>query len=183
MHPEFRPNISALLAVLVALCCCVPVAMAAFVTELTEDDIEHSLQTDFPAREYAAFARVTLLSAEVKLTAGSQHLRLIIPVEINIPGEPPHRGEAQVNTSLNYKPVTGELFFAAPELQSFSLADVSEKLAQDTRQVVEVLIKNTLPLIRIYQLKEHDLNHSLSKSLLKSQRIEETKLILEFGFD
>ncbi len=98
-------------------------------------------------------------------------------------GEGVYKGSATILLGLRYKSTLGGLFFNQPRIKQFEMPGVNEKIAADLQDIVDVMGKNALPLVRIFTVKEQDLNHSLTKSQLKSFVVEDGSLHLEFGFN
>lgn len=161
---------------------CSAPAWAAFVTSLSATHVQSVLQMHFPVREYTTAARVSLHDPQVLLVNGASSMTLMIPVEANIPGEELRHGHALVTVGLSYKAATGELFLHDPRLQQFEMPRIADDLKREMADTVTVMAEKALPLVRIYTVREQDLNHSLDKSALKSSGIENDKLRLEFGF-
>ena len=159
------------------------IARSAFVTELSETQIQTALQFHFPVSEYATFARVTLREPKVRLLNNAHNLMLVIAVDANVVGDALRRGHINIAVGLSYKPASGGLYLLSPRLQQFEMQGVSPALVAELKTTIEKMAINFLPLVQIYKLKEKDLNHSLAKSLLKSYTIEQGRLILEFGFE
>ncbi len=158
-------------------------AHAAFVVDLPGARIQSVLQNYFPMSEYAAFARVSMEVPRVHLSRMNKDIVLVIPVKAKVMGNGVHRGRVTMLLDLSYKSANGGLYLDRPRIKQFEMLDVSKKVAADLREIVDIMSKNSLPLVRIYTVKERDLNHSLAKSELKSFVIEDDRLHLEFGFD
>ena len=158
-------------------------ALASFATELTHEQIEQVLESYFTLNEYAAFARVSMHKPQVRLQKGEQNVVLIVPVVANVAGDGVQRGHAMISVSLAYKPPSGGLYFSQPRIEQFDMPGVDKKTLASLREIVHAMNLNSLPLVRIYAVKERDLNHSLGKSALKSSIIEDNRLKLLFGFD
>lgn len=158
-------------------------ALSAFVTELSETQIQTVLQPHFPINEYASFARVTLREPKVHLSQNARKLTLVIAVDANVAGDALRRGHMNIAVGLSYRPASGGLYLANPRLQQLDMPGVPSALVTELEAMVEKMAINFLPLVRVYKLKKEDLNHSLAKSQLKSYTIEQGRLTLEFGFE
>lgn len=177
LHRYIRFSLLSLLFYLVSA----PV-WATFTTSLSATQVQSVLQMHFPVREYTTGARVSLHDPEVRLTHGAENMTLLIPVEVNIPGEELRHGQATVTVGLSYLAASGELFLRDPRLQRLEIPHVAADLKQELATTVSILLAKALPLVRIYTVREQDLNHSLDKSALKSAIVEDDRLRLEFGF-
>jgi len=158
-------------------------AHAAFVVDLPDTRMQSVLQNYFPMSEYAAFARVAMDVPQVRLSKMNKDIVLVIPIEAKVMGDGVHKGSVTMLLGLSYKAANGGLYLDQPRIKQLDVPGVSEKIAADLREIVDIMSKNSLPLVRIYTVKERDLNHSLAKSELKSFVIEDGHLRLEFGFD
>ena len=107
---------------------------------------------------------------------------LIIPVAANLTDGGLRQGHVTVLINLSYKPASGGLYLSQPRVEHIEIPGVSAKVLADLRNMIESMAQNSLPLIRVYSVKERDLNHSLAKSALKSFAIEDGRMHLEFGF-
>jgi hypothetical protein len=157
-------------------------ALSTFVAGLSETQIQAALQSHFPSNEYATFARVTLREPKVRLSQNARKLTLVIVVDANVAGDALRRGYMNIAVGLSYKPASGGVYLSNPRLQQFDMPGASPALVTELEAMVEKMAINILPLVRIYKLKEKDLNHSLAKSQLKSYTVEQGQVTLEFGF-
>lgn len=155
---------------------------AALVTGLSDTQIQNVLENYFPISEYAASARVSLHNPQVRLQKEDSKIVLIIPITANVTGGTAYQGHATIQVDLAYKAPTGGLYFSKPFIQQFEMPGVDPKMLAELRGIVESMAVNSLPVVRIYTVKERELNHSLSKSTLKSSVIEDGRISLEFGF-
>lgn len=171
-----------LVILLIIFCGFSSVVQAAFKTSLSDAHVQSVLQNYFPLKEYAAIARVTLQQPKVLLGANNKDIVLLIPVDANIVGDALHSGHITVLVNVNYKASTGSLYLHNPRMNQFKMPGVDKKTIGELRQFITAIIKNSLPLVRIYKLKEDDMNHSLATTTLKHIRFEDHQLRLEFGF-
>lgn len=160
-----------------------PLTHAAFVTNLSDTKIQDVLANYFPFSEYAAFARVSLQLPKVRLQIENQNVILVIPVTANVAGGAALHGQVTVQVNLAYKPPTGSLYFSNPNIQKIEIPGANEKILSELREIVDSMGQNSLPLVRIFTVKERQLNHSLERSRLKSSTIENGGLRLVFGFN
>lgn len=157
-------------------------ARATLVTGLSDIQIQNVLENYFPLNEYAASARVSLHKPQVRLQKENENIVLIIPMVAKVTGGAAHNGHVTIEVKLAYKAPTGGLYFSQPHIQQFEMPGVDKKMLAELQGIVESMAENSLPVVRIYTVKEHELNHSLSKSTLKSSVIADGRLHLEFGF-
>ncbi len=157
-------------------------SQAAFVTGLSDTQIQNVLENYFPLSEYAASARVSLHQPKARLQKDNKKIVLIIPLVAKITGGTVLRGHATIQVELAYKALTGGVYFSKPYIQQFDVPRASNKMRGVLHDIVAAMVENSLPVVRIYTVKERELNHSLSKSTLKSTLIENGRLRLEFGF-
>ena len=94
-----------------------------------------------------------------------------------------HRGSANIEVGLSYKAALGGLYLSQPRIQQFEISTVDQKMLSELRDIVQSIGRNMLPVIQIYRVNERELNHSLTKSALKSFVIEDGQLRLAFGFN
>lgn len=175
-----------LLIIIASLMCILvfPVnAWSAFKTKLTSTQIQNSMVQHFPIREYAAFARITLQLPDVNLSKGVKELVLIMPIDANIPGQDLRQGHAQIGVFIEYNPADGGLYLSDPRIIKFEMPSIDKDTYKEIVSTLDNLFKNSLPLIQIYKVEESDLNHSLSKSVLKYFTIDEGHMNIEFGFE
>jgi hypothetical protein len=157
-------------------------AQASFSTHLTPAQIEADMQAHFPAKEYAAVARVELHNPRVNLSSQVAGIKIALTLSAKMAGQKEKEGKVVLQAGLNYKPASGELFLIDPELLDLEMPLVNGDLTEEIRSTVINMLRNIIPLIRIYRVKESDLNHSLDKSTLKTYSVTDGRLNLEFGF-
>lgn len=156
----------------------------AFVVKLSDTHLHSALQLHFPVREYTPTARLSLHEPQIRLSHGEHNIMLTIPIDANIPGQRQQRGHATVSVGVNYLPPSGELYLREPQIQAFKMPGVEDvQTLQKLRMAIETILRNTLPLVRIYRVTEQQLNHSLVKSTLKSMVIDDGQITVVFGFD
>jgi len=158
-------------------------AFSAYSFSIDSARIQDALLMFFPLREYTAAARLTLIEPTVILRQGADNLQFDIPVVASIPSEGQKRGLMVVDVGLHYKPSTGELFLGTPRIRSFDMQDISAEDRQIFRASLSDVLIKTLPLVRIHQVREQDLNHSLSMSEMKSMHVEDGRVRVSIGFD
>lgn len=170
------------LPLLIACCLAMP-ASAAYRARLPAAQVAAAAQAIFPLREYSLAARLLLKSPQLQLDAEAQRIVLEVPVVASVPGEARRHGRLIVSTGLAYRPPSGEVFLGLPRLQSLEMEGVSPSQRRVFAASLLDVLTETLPLVRVLQVTEHDLNHSLAKSLLKAWRVEDGALHIEIGFD
>lgn len=155
---------------------------AAFEIKLSETHVQSILQNYFPLREYATIARVTLQEPIVQLKKENNDIVLMIPVNASVIGDALHQGHIRVLVGLDYKPSSGGVYLNNPRVDQYEIPTVEKAMSNELREFIETILKNALPLVQIFQLKEKDLNHSLEKSELKRVDVEDLHVKLVFGF-
>ncbi|VAX02269.1 hypothetical protein MNBD_GAMMA20-243 [hydrothermal vent metagenome] len=158
-------------------------AFAAYFFTVDSARIQSALLMYFPLREYRAAARLTLSEPMVILKQDADKLQLDISVLASIPGDGRKRGQVVADVGLHYKPSTGELFLADPKIRGFAMKGITDESRKTFRASLSDILIKTLPLVRIHQVREQDLNHSLSMSNMKSMRVEDGRIRVAIGFD
>ncbi len=157
-------------------------ALAFFAFSVSNTQIENALLLFFPLHNYTTGAKQTLAEPVVYLKKNADRLQLVIPVIVSIPGEERRRGQLGIDIGLHYKASTGELFLGTPRIKTFTMNNISAERYNAFRANFADVLAKTLPLVRIYQVKESNLNHSLAKSEIKSMMIEEGVVKIVIGF-
>ena len=179
----YLPRLSFMAGCFLVLLTLPGISQATFITTLSDIHVQSALQQHFPLREYTAFARVTLHEPQVQLSQGTKEIMIIVPVDVNISDQGLKQGHATVAVGISYKPISGGLYLSNPRLVEFELPSVEKAMSQKLQPILDTIFKNALPLVQIYKVNEHELNHSLAKSVLKSAVIGEGNIKLEFGFE
>jgi len=178
------PSLRAACLLFAGLCLLLPGSvLASFTFSVPAARIQGALLPFFPLREYAIDARLTLSEPTVLLRQGASELRLDVPLVASISGQGRLRGTATVAVGLHYKSMTGELFLGIPRAWRLEMAGLSEARREAFDLSLGDLLTKTLPLVRIYRVREQDLNHSLAKSEIKAMRIDDGILRVTIGFD
>ncbi len=184
MKPPAQQKLRLVYLLFIGLALLLPArAFAAYSFTIDSARIESALLMYFPLREYSAAARLSLIEPAAILRQGADNLQLDIPVVASIPGEGRKRGRVLVGVGLHYKSSTGELFLGIPRIRRFDMADISVEDRQAFHASLSDVLIKTLPLVRIHRVREQDLNHSLSKSEMKSMRVEDGRVRVSIGFD
>jgi Protein of unknown function (DUF1439) len=157
-------------------------AHAVYETSLSDTQVQRVVENYFPLNEYAAFARVQLRSPQIDLSIENENIILMVAVEAKVAGEMVHRGHASIELGLSYKPALGGVYLGKPRIRELEIPGVDQKLLAELRGITQSMAQNSLTLIRIYKVKESELNHTLTKSALKNFVVENARLRLVFGF-
>lgn len=158
-------------------------AFAFFNFSVTNHQIENALFLYFPLSNYSTAAKLSLNEPTVILKKTAHALQLNIPVTARIPGIGRKKGLLIIDINLHYKAVSGELFLGTPHIRSFEMSDISAEHYNTFRASLADMLAKTLPLVRIFQVRESDLNHTLEKSMMKTVTIDDGALEIVIGFN
>ena len=165
------------LAVLLYLLILTSVAQA-FTKELTSDELQTQLSSQFPLHRQSPLINVTLSDPRVVLKENSDRIGMELTVLATALGNIEGKARGLVDGKLHYEPRTGEFFLLNPELHKLHVDNVSEQYQADMRLMVEGIIQEALARIPIYTLQESDPRQSLARSHLESVIVRNGKLVL-----
>lgn len=153
----------------------------AWTVELTEDELQAKINPILPIEKKKLLFTVRVSSIDVELKEGSDRVGLISDMEIKTPHLSTGKGRAYVDGKLAYNPVDGSFYFNDPQVKDVKFENIPAKYHKLVGRIFQRAIARRLAKTPVYKLKENKLKHQLAKTLLKSVKVVDQKLVLELG--
>ncbi len=152
---------------------------SAYTLELSKVELERYAQAYFPITQQTPFSKVRYSSPEVVLDEKTNRIGLEVTVHAEIPGMMVIAGRGQFDGKLEYRQQSHQFYLHDPKLNNVRFANSHYELANNLQQLVNSISQQTLPMIFVYELKDHDLRQKMARSILKSATVQQGKLHLE----
>ncbi len=157
----------------------ISINVSAYTLELSKAELEHYAQAYFPVTQQTPFSRVRYSSPKVVLDEKTNRIGLEVTVHAEMPGMMAIAGRGQIDGQLEYRQQSHQFYLHDPKLKNVRFANTSYELANSIQQLVNSMSQQTLPMIFVYELTDHDLRQKMAKSVLKSATVQQGKLHLE----
>lgn len=152
---------------------------SAYTLELSKAELERYAQAYFPVTQQTPFSKVRYSSPKIVLDEKSNRIGLEVTVHAEIPGMMAIAGRGQIEGKLEYRQQSHQFYLHNPKLKNIRFANTNYELANSIQQMVNSMSQQTLPMIFVYELKDHDLRQKMAKSVLKSATVKQGKLYLD----
>lgn len=153
----------------------------AWTVELTEDELQAKINRALPIEKKKLLFKVLVSSMDVELKEGSDRVGLISGMEIRTPHLSTGKGKAYIDGKLAYNPADGSFYFNDPQVTEVKFENIPDKYHKLVRKIFQRAITRRLAKTPIYKLNENKTKHQIAKTLLKSVKVVDQKLILELG--
>ena len=164
------------------LFCFVQITVAeAYTVALTKQQVQDAIKAYFPVKHVTPFATLTLSRPVVSLDPISNRIGLAFSMTADVSGLMIGKGKGMIDGDLEYRQKSGAFYLHAPNIKRFEINELPADIAAPVRQALQGLMRQSLPLILVYKLKDDDLNQMLAKSMLSSVTVRNGKLILELS--
>ncbi|VAW61508.1 hypothetical protein MNBD_GAMMA11-2537 [hydrothermal vent metagenome] len=157
-------------------------AMAfSYTLEISEKELQEKVSKMMPLEKKKYFVTVILSEPVIDLTGGNNEIGIFSHVKIIAPGSIEGAGKVKITGSLRYDSKTGSFFFKHPEIVSLEVNDVPEKYMPNIKKIAQSAVSKILATRPVYKLKDDNLKQKLAKSVLKSIKVENKKLLVELA--
>lgn len=153
----------------------------AWTIELSEDELQEKISRALPIEKNKLLFTIVVSSIDVELKEGSDRVGLIADMEIKTPHLSTGKGQAYIDGKLAYNKADGSFYFHESEVKQISFENVPDKYQEVVRSIFQRAIRRRLAKTPVYQLKQNTTKHQIARTLLKSVKVIDQKLILELG--
>jgi len=152
-----------------------------YTLELTDKELQRTVELYFPLIQEAPFSKLTLTSPAVRLDPKTNRIGLAVSVAIALQDIAVGKGRGLIDGTLEYRPDTGEFYLRDPQLKQVKLYQVQTEYNTLVQNFLNGLTRQTFPVIVVYRLQDDDLRQRMLKSSLKSVTVRGGKLIVKMG--
>ncbi|MDH5444738.1 MAG: DUF1439 domain-containing protein [Gammaproteobacteria bacterium] len=153
----------------------------AWTISLTEDQLQARINKRIPIEKQKLIFTVRVSSLDVVLKEGSDRIGFIAGLEILTPRHSSGKGIAELDGQLEYNKKNGQFYLLQPVVRKVSFKNVPDKYHSLLKKVLQKMLQRRLANTPVYQLDQSRTPHKIAKSLLKSVKVIDLKLVLEMG--
>ncbi len=153
----------------------------AWTVELTEDELQAKINKILPVEKKRLLFTVRVSSLDVALTEGSDRIELIADIDIKSSHLSSGQGRAHIDGTLAYQPAEGAFYFHDSQVKNVSFENIPDKYHMVVQKIFQRAIARRLSKSPVYKLDKNKTKHQIAKTLLKSVKVVDQKLLLELG--
>jgi len=153
----------------------------AFTLELTEEEFQEEVSAIMPLEKNQLFATLIFTNPVVALLETDNKIGITLDITVTTLVGVDGTGTARLSGDLRYDNKTAEFYVNDPILHELMIDDFSEDMTEIIKDLARATLKTILLIEPVYKLKDDDLKQQLAKSLLKSVKVENKKMILELS--
>lgn len=153
----------------------------SYTVEITEAELQSKVAAMMPIEKSKLFVTTTLSNPVVTLGESDDQIATSVLVNVKAPGN--IKGSAHVATtgSLIYKAKEGAFYLGNPKIVGLTSSDIPESLVPKIKELSQSALAKILSSRPIYKLKDDNMKHQLAKSVLKSIKVKDHKLLIELS--
>ena len=156
-------------------------AVFAWTVELSEDELQQKINKRVPIEKKKLLFTVLVSAIDVQLKEGSDRIGLVADMEIRSPHLSSGKGRALMDGMLSYSQKDGNFYLLEPQVREVSFDNIPDKYHGLLRKLFQRAVQKRLANTPVYKLDESKTKHKIAKTLLKSVKVENQKLVLELG--
>ena len=127
------------------------------------------------------FVTVKISDPKIDLIKETDEVGILANIDASAPGGIKGSGEVMIQGSLDYDPKKGEFYFKNPKIVSLKIDQVPADFIPDIQALAQTALSKALATYPVYKFKDDDLKHRLAKSVLKSLKVQNEKLVITLG--
>lgn len=151
----------------------------SYTIEITEDELQSRLAAIMPMERQQYFLTVVLSEPDIDLSVGNNEIGVSSKVAITAPGGMKGSGSAKITGSLDYDPETHAFYFRNPNIVSLESEDIPPEMLPQIKDMAQSATSKILSTQPIYTLSGEDLQQKVARTMLKSIKVENRKLLIE----
>jgi len=149
--------------------------------EITEQEIQEKVSALMPVVKKKYFVTITISNPKIDLIKKSDEIGIYADIKANVTGGINGSGQVMIKGSLEYNADKGEFYFKNPKIVSLAIDKVSNNIIPKIQGLAEAALSKVMTVRPVYKFKDDNLKHTLAKSVLKSLKVENEKLLLTLG--
>ncbi len=149
---------------------------------LTEADVQQRVQTQFPvARALPLAGTLTLSNPVVNLRDPKGRVGLLLDAALGVPQFGRVTGQTEVSGAVRFDASKGQFMLDDARVESLRIPGVPPSYLSNVQSAANAAVAAALQSLPIYTLRDENLAEKYAKANLKSVRIEDRKLLLDFN--
>ena len=153
----------------------------AWTVELTQDELQTRVNRMVPLEKNQLVFTLLVSAIDVELKEGSDRVGLIGKMEIKSPHFSTGKGMAYIEGKPVYQPADGAFYFTDAQVKDVRFENVPDKYRAVIGKLFEIAIRDRLAETPIYKLDKAKTKQQIARTLLKSVKVVDRKLVLELG--
>ncbi len=151
----------------------------SYTIEITEDELQSRLAAIMPMERQQLFLTVIISEPDIDLSVGNNEIGVASKIEIMAPGGMKGSGSAMMTGSLDYDPEKHAFYFRNPNIVRLESKDIPPETLPQIKGIAQAAASKILSTQPVYTLSGDDLKHTVARSMLKSIKVENSKLLIE----
>lgn len=148
---------------------------------LSEADVQQRVQTQFPvARALPLAGTLTLSNPVVNLRDPKGRVGLLLDAAVGVPQFGRVAGQTEVTGAVRFDAGKGQFMLDNARVESLRIPGIPASYLSTVQSAVNATVASTLQSLPIHTLRDENLAEKYAKANLKSVRIEDRKLLLDF---
>jgi hypothetical protein len=149
-----------------------------YTQEITEQEIQEKVSALMPVVKKKYFVTVKISDPKIDLIKEINEVGILANIDASAPGGIKGNGEVMIQGALDYDPKKGAFYFKNPKIISLKIDQVPANFIPDIQALAQTALTNALATYPVYQFKDDNLKHRLAKSVLKSLKVQDEKLLI-----
>jgi hypothetical protein len=149
-----------------------------YTQEITEQEIQEKVSALMPVVKKKYFVTVKISDPKIDLIKEINEVGILANIDASAPGGIKGNGEVMIQGALDYDANKGAFYFKNPKIISLKIDQVPANFIPDIQALAQTALTNALATYPVYQFKDDHLKHRLAKSVLKSLKVQNEKLLI-----
>ncbi|MDH5510054.1 MAG: DUF1439 domain-containing protein [Nitrospinota bacterium] len=158
-----------------------PGRAGAYTITLTGEDIQAQVEQNFPVEEKNMFSSLTLQNPRVELKEGTDRVGLVLDAAVKALGGIETNGVVHLDGALRYVRENGEFLLVDAVARKVEIDGASEVARRTVAQLITAALRDYFDKNPIYKFDPKDMTQVMIMSALKSVKVSEGKLMIEFA--
>lgn len=152
-----------------------------YTIKLSEAELQKKVDAMMPIEKKKLFFKLKLSEPKIELIEGSNEIGIFTHIDFDSKFGIKGAGRAKITGALSYDADSNEFFFKNSKIQQLEIDKVSQKNIQQIKGLVQKVVSKILAKHPVYRLKDDNLKHKLTKSVLQSVSVKDKQLLLELS--
>lgn len=153
----------------------------SYTMEITEQELQKKVSAMMPLEKQKRYYQIVVSDPEVELIKETNQIGLFANLNVAILRNLKGKGHAKVIGSIDYNPDKGTFYLRNPKIISLVIDKIPEQYELIIKTVTEKALAKILARNSIYKFKDDSIKHKLTKSILKSVKVENQRLRITFS--
>lgn len=158
-----------------------PLQAQAFPVEVTELQLQETVDAMMPWQFRRGLLQLVVTNPRLELAEGQEVVGLTAEVRIDAPGGLHVLGRGRLHGKPEYEPDGYRIFLRQVALDELEVDGLPPSLYGPARNMVQQLVVNAFTRHAVYTFGGDGIKQALARTFMRSVRVSERKLILDFN--